>query len=73
MRDPERIDDILRRLKLVWKENPDLRLGQLLLSVIKMDRLFYVEDEKLILLLEDYFMGEWVPKIYTKGSEEYED
>lgn len=73
MRDPERIDDILRRLKLVWKENPDLRLGQLLLSVIKMDRLFYVEDEKLILLLEDYFMGDWVPMIYTKGSEEYED
>ena len=73
MRDPERIDDILRRLKLVWKENPDLRLGQLLLSVIKMDRLFYVEDEKLILLLEDYFMGDWTPMIYTKGSEEYED
>lgn len=73
MRDPERIDDILRRLKLVWKENPDLRLGQLLLSVIKMDRLFYVEDEKLILLLEDYFMGDWVPMIYTKGSEEFED
>lgn len=73
MRDPERIDNILERLKVVWKENPDLRLGQLLLVVIKMDRLFYIEDEKLILLLEDYFMGDWVPMIYTKGSEEHED
>lgn len=73
MRDPQRIDNILERLKIVWKDNPDLRLGQLLLAVVKMDRLFYIEDEKLILLLEDYFMGDWMPMIYTKGSEEHED
>ena len=72
MRNPERIDNILERLKVVWKENPDLRLGQLLLAVIKMDRLFYIEDETLMQALENYFLGDWMPQIYTKG-EEYED
>lgn len=73
MRDPQRIDNILERLKTVWKDNPDLRLGQLLLAVVKMDRLFYIEDEVLIQTLENYFLGDWMPMIYTKGSEEFED
>ena len=72
MRNPERIDNILERLKVVWKENPDLRLGQLMLAVIKMDRLFYIEDEALIQALENYFLGDWTPMIYMKG-ENYED
>ena len=72
MRNPERIDNILERLRTIWKENPDLRLGQLMLAVIKMDRLFYVEDEALIQALENYFLGDWTPMIYMKG-ENYED
>ena len=72
MRNPERIDNILERLKVVWKENPDLRLGQLLLAVIKMDRLFYIEDETLMQALENYFLGDWMPQVYTKGVD-YED
>lgn len=72
MRNPERIDNILERLKVVWKENPDLRLGQLLLAVIKMDRLFYIEDETLMQALENYFLGDWTPQVYTKGAD-YED
>ena len=73
MRNPERIDNILERLKVVWKDNPDLRLGQLLLAVIKMDRLFYIEDEVLIQALEDYFLGDWTPMVYNNKGEEYED
>lgn len=73
MRNPERIDNILERLKVVWKENPDLRLGQLLLAVIKMDRLFYIEDETLIQALENYFLGDWTPQVYFQKGEEYED
>lgn len=54
MRNPQRIDNILERLKIVWKDNPDLRLGQLLLTVVDADRLFYIEDEILIQILENY-------------------
>lgn len=33
MRGPNRIDDILERLKDIWKAYPDLRLGQLIMNV----------------------------------------
>lgn len=56
MRNPQRIDNILERLKTVWKDNPDLRLGQLLLAVVNADRLFYIEDEILVQTLENYFL-----------------
>lgn len=56
MRDPQRIDNILERLKTVWKDNPDLRLGQLLLDAVNANRLFYIEDETLIQALENYFL-----------------
>ena len=32
MRDPERIDRVLAVIKRIWKDNPDLRLFQLLLN-----------------------------------------
>lgn len=30
MRDPQRIDRILNLIAVIWRRNPDLRLGQLL-------------------------------------------
>lgn len=33
MRDPARIEPILRRVYLIWKQNPDMRLLQLLMKV----------------------------------------
>ena len=32
MRDPERIERILHKIKLIWEKNPDQRLGQLLIN-----------------------------------------
>lgn len=52
MRDINRIDKILDRLKVVWEENPDLRLGQLILNVVRDPTLYYVEDEALLDALE---------------------
>lgn len=31
-RDPERIDGLIERLRALWKANPDLRLGQLIMN-----------------------------------------
>ena len=65
MRDPERIDIILSKLKTVWSEMPDIRLSQLIVNLIKEDRhpeptcpkVFYYEDDDLERMLEKYMYG----------------
>jgi len=59
MRNPDRIDICLKQIEKVWKENPDLRFGQIL-AVMELDgEGFYVEDTKLFNLDGiDYFIGE---------------
>lgn len=57
MRRKDRIDSILYRLENIWLEFPDLRLGQLLLNVSKDPELYYLEDEKLIDKLEEFYNG----------------
>lgn len=54
-RDPQRIDEILNRIKRLWLCYPDLRLGQLMTNAVTPDHdLFYVEDEALVAFIEDY-------------------
>ncbi len=48
MRDPNRIDNILAAVGDVWKQYPDLRLGQLLVNVFPSMVIYYVEDEDLV-------------------------
>ena len=49
MRPEARIDAILARLKEHWKENSDIRLGQLLVNLTRdlQCSLFYVEDDEI--------------------------
>jgi uncharacterized protein YihD (DUF1040 family) len=46
MRDPKRIPKILKELRKIWEEHPDLRLGQLMLN-LGFD-FYYIEDDELI-------------------------
>ena len=55
MRDPKRIDDIMRRLKKLWKVFPDLRLGQLLGNCLNYQQLYYLEDEDVIKVVEAFY------------------
>ena len=53
MRDPERIDVVLEVIRFYWKQDPDLRLMQLLYNAAKLQNpsqndFFYLEDEALI-------------------------
>ena len=59
MRDPARIDVILKRLSEIWKKNPDLRLGQLLVGANSLTTipLFYTEDEALLDDVQEKFGG----------------
>ena len=60
-RDPERIDKILGLIKLIWKNNPYLRLGQLLGNCFEAtEDLYYTEDDELEKgLIEAYYVREW--------------
>jgi uncharacterized protein YihD (DUF1040 family) len=57
MRDINRIDEVLAALKENWEKVPDWRLGQLLCNLQSAagNDLFYVEDDKFVELLEEYF------------------
>lgn len=55
MRDQNRIDTILETISKYWKTVPDWRLGQLISNIIDTDKLYYIEDDELIKLLEEYF------------------
>jgi hypothetical protein len=51
MRDPQRIPLVLKELEEIWKENPDLRLGQLILNCFAHD-FYYMEDVELISVIK---------------------
>jgi hypothetical protein len=55
MRDPERISVILAKLHILWNMNPDMRLGQLISNVIRDPALYYIEDQQLIKIMEEYY------------------
>lgn len=56
MRDLSRINKILSKLELLWKNNPDLRFTQLISWLdlkLDVDDSYYVEDDITLLALED--------------------
>ena len=47
MRDPKRIERILKLIEKIWNKNPDLRLCQLIGNCFNAGDLYYVEDDTL--------------------------
>lgn len=56
MRDPARIDKVLKEIKKIWKEFPDLRLGQLIGNCMNYSQIYYIEDEDFIKLLDAAYL-----------------
>jgi len=48
MRDPKRIDKVLRELRKLWKKYPELRLGQLLINATYPFNIYAVEDDTML-------------------------
>lgn len=72
MRDPERLLDIIDKIYVIWDANPDWRFGQLLRNVGYLEQEpyryrsvvldpFYVEDDRLIELLDKYIKESEAP------------
>ena len=53
MRDPNRIDEILNIVKIVWNQYPDMRFGQLVVNVLGIDP-FYVEDDLILKAFQNW-------------------
>ena len=56
MRDPKRIDPFLKTIEKIWKENPDLRFGQLIENAIRAEYLYYIEDDQALRALLSVYM-----------------
>jgi len=52
MRDPKRIEEILVTLGHIWMKHPDQRFCQLLFNIGLAQDLFYLEDDKLQVMLD---------------------
>lgn len=55
MRDPKRIAGLLKVLEETWREEPDLRLGQIIVSAANLSgrqvvcpEIFHLEDEDML-------------------------
>ncbi len=57
MRDIERIKPLIERLEKLWLENPDFRLGQLIMGITRTGetnpKLFNMEDDEFLKKLND--------------------
>ncbi|RZL44131.1 MAG: hypothetical protein EOP00_21185 [Pedobacter sp.] len=58
MREIERIKPIIGKLEKLWLENPDLRLGQLIMGITRTREtnpgLFYMEEDEFLEKLEEF-------------------
>lgn len=68
MRGPKRIDVILTEISNIWHKYPDMRLGQLIGSVLEGPNLYYVEDDGLINALKDMYEGAKEPVKFDDNS-----
>ena len=58
MRDPKRIPEILKLLQECWENVPDWRFGQLIENLkryIGYADLFYIEDDKFVQYIKEFF------------------
>ena len=58
MRDPKRIDKILKLIGNIWRKNPDLRIMQLLGNCFIAGDNYYKEDGELEKKLKDTYCKE---------------
>lgn len=58
MRDPKRIKPLLEKIEKIWMENPDFRLGQLIMVIAGTGehnpKLFNLEESELLKKLDEF-------------------
>jgi len=57
MRNRKRINIILKKIRKIWKKNPDWRFCQLFINILKIKdngTIFYIEDDELLKKLNEF-------------------
>lgn len=56
MRDPKRIDKILKKLGDIWRTNPDMRFNQMMFCILYEDKTdhFYLEDNEFEKMIDTF-------------------
>ena len=59
MRDPQRIDRLLEKIRFIWKNHQDLRLGELINNpgYPFFEDIYFMEDDELEKKLNEYYLG----------------
>lgn len=61
MRDPERLPMMLAALERQWRKDPDARLGQVIVNLLRLNRKVSDEDERRALFnVEDGELLRWI-------------
>jgi hypothetical protein len=68
MRDPERIDRMIGKLRIIWKKNPDWRLGQLISNINYQVQMNTVRND--CFYTEDYVIEGIIDKMNRKSQDE---
>ncbi len=65
MRDPERIDDVVNDVRILWNLYPDLRLGQIIDTISRMSNnmTFYIEDDILHEYIKNIIVHGWDTRV----------
>jgi hypothetical protein len=63
MRDPQRLDGVLKEIKKSWEKNPEYRFGQWFFNTVinEIGDPFFIEDDELLTILKS-------EKIYKKRN-----
>lgn len=60
MRNPDRIKPFLAEIEKIWKDNSDLRFGQLMSNVLNSSKIdpFFLEEKECLELFNTFFKKE---------------
>ena len=56
IRDTSYVDSYIKRLKKLWRGNPNYSLGQLIASTMNYQQIFYYSDEEFMHVLESAYL-----------------
>ena len=67
-RDPDRIPLVLEALEREWRRNPDLRLAQLIVNLLRVNTTTSTEEEgRRLFNVEDSTLLEWLERDQQSG------
>ena len=72
-RDTLYMENILKRLKKIWRAFPDMTLGQILTTCANYSQIYYLSDDELLKLVENRYLAEAEIRLRDKKKRELQE